>query len=259
MGKITVDLSYDFLTVNNYVQDISIDFAPVKSLCDAVKYLIPNVNENVYFMFCANDDLADKKVLIIAQKLAKAIDKNSVEEVKALKKEYENDIEFAKAKKYLDQKCKEVWNVYETKNVTVPYAAMKTLGITNRPSIDFLLKESVKYFENDNGTTTVDIIKSVLKNKKLDYTIGDIHDYLVCMNKKEKCKYNFNTVKYLIENHNYNSVQLSELGFNKDELANIFKKLGFKNKVKFIVMNTKNQITVLSNTLAKSFCILLKK
>ena len=252
MGKITVDLSYDFLSINNIQPELSINFASVKSLYDAVKYFVQNDNENSYFCFSTEEELADKKVRIIAQKLAVAIDKNSVEEVKALKQEYCNDEEFLTAKKFLDKKCKEVWNVYEFKKTVVPYAAMKVLGISNRPSLESLLGNSVKYFEKDNGNTTAIVIESVLNNKNLDYTIEDIHNYLVLINKKEKCKYNLDTAQYFIKKHNYDMAKLQELGFSKEEIFSLLKTMGLTYMVKYIASDLKN----IFNAFVKSISVI---
>ncbi len=61
--------------------------------------------------------------------------------------------------------------------MTVPKNSMKTLGITNLPSLEFMLDESVRFYENDGGSTTVDIIRSILTNKNLDYTFEDIYEF----------------------------------------------------------------------------------
>lgn len=239
MGKITVDLSYDFLSFNSADSESLLDFAPAKTLSDCVKYLELN-NCDSYFCFSTNEDISDKKIRTIAMQLAQAIDNNSVEEIKSLKKEYGNDSEFAKAKKYLDKKCKEVWNVYELKNMTVPYEAMKTLGITNQPSLDSLLFNTVKFFEKDNGNTTAKTIDSILNNKNLKYTIEDIHNYLVLMCKKERCKYNLKTLQYLVEKQNYSAAQLYELGFSQKEIFSLFKMVDIKHKVALVISDFKN-------------------
>ena len=67
---------------------------------------------------------------------------------------------------------------------------MKTLGITNLPSLEFMLDESVRFYENDGGSTTVDIIRSILTNKNLDYTFEDIYEFLLSAHKKYCCDYN---------------------------------------------------------------------
>lgn len=232
MEKFKVDISYDFLSINEDT-DSSIHYFEAKSLSDTVKYFVPNDREDSYFCFSTNDDLSDKKVRLIAQKLASAIDKNSVEDIKSLKIEYGKEEGFVAAKKFLNKKCKEIWNVYEPSNVTVPIEAMKVLGITNKPSLDSLLYESVKYFEQDNGVATANIINSILNNKNLNYTIEEIHNYLVSMYKKENCKFNFKTAKYLIEKHNYTLSKLCDLGLNKEFISKVFNELSWKNRIKF--------------------------
>ena len=115
-----------------------------------------------------NEDLSDKLTCQIATELAKAIDNNAVFEVKRIKQKYQDTKEFAPAKEFLNKKCKQIWDVFENKNtkMDVPYEAMKVLGISNQPSLDVLLADSLKYYEKDNGSTTVDIILKILSNKK---------------------------------------------------------------------------------------------
>ena len=95
--------------------------------------------------------------------------------------------EFVKAKDFLNKKCKEVWDVFENKNtkLNLPYEAMKTLGITNQPSLETLLADSLKYYEKDNGSTTVDVILSILANENINYTFDDVYEYLKKNNKKQ--------------------------------------------------------------------------
>ena len=127
-------------------------------------------------------------------------DKDAVNDIKYLKLKYGNEKEFKAAKEYLNRKAKEVWDVFENRNtkITVPKNSMKTLGITNLPSLEFMLGESVRFYENDGGSTTVDIIRSILKNKNLDYTFEDIYEFLLSAHKKYCCDYNLKTVTYLI-------------------------------------------------------------
>lgn len=188
-----------------------------------------------------NDELSDKKVRYIAQELAKAIDSNSVIKVKEIKKEFGNDKEFLVAKKFLDTKCKEVWNVFEAKNkvLKIPYEALKSLGITNQPTLEFLLGDSVRFYEKDEGSTTSDIISSVLKNINISYDIIDIHKFLKTVNEKEKCKYNFKTVIYLISEQNYDTVKLHELGVEKKTLDKAVKYLSMSNKIKYFLRSSK--------------------
>lgn len=235
MEKFVAGLSYDFLSCNVEMADISIGMEDIpKTLADSIKYLTKNSDSSIYFSYSSNDDLKDRKVRIIAQELAKAVDKNSVDTVKSLKKEYGECQEFVQAKKFLDKKCKEIWNVYDSKLVTVPNEAMKALGISNKPSLDFLLGDSVRYFERDNGATTVILIKSILNNKNLDYTAGDIFDYLISMHKKEKCQYNIKTAKYLIESLNLSCNDLKELGYQKETIKKVFHGLDIKHKTRLL-------------------------
>ncbi len=202
-------------------------------LSSAVKYL----KELSLTHLIINDELADKKVYELAKKLSEAIDKNSVIEIKRLKYEYGHTEEFAKAKEFLNKKCKKVWDVFENKHfkLKIPQQAMKALGITNRPSLEYLLADSLKYFEKDNGSTTVDIIKSVIENPNIDYSFDEIFDYLKTMHKTEKCQYNFVTVKYIADKLNYDRKALEQIGVDKKCLSKIFKTLSFKNKMKFII------------------------
>lgn len=65
----------------------------------------------------------------------------------------------------MDKKCKEIWDVFEFKKIKlkIPHAAMKSLGITNQPTLEFLLGDSIHLFEKDNGNSTANIISSILK------------------------------------------------------------------------------------------------
>ena len=212
-GKVA-EFSYDFSSFNKD-NDIDIDFgfAAPKTLSAAVKYMndIQEVYTESFVGFTTNAELSDKKVRIITQKLASAIDQNSVAEVKNLKVEYGNTPEFGKALKLLNEKCKTVWNPFDIKDEKIPKEAMKALGITNIPSLEFLLGGTIKYFEKDNCKTTSKTIQSILNNKNLNYTIEDIHQFL----KSKNSHLNYNTVRYLVENHNYNSKKLKDLGVEK--------------------------------------------
>lgn len=180
-----------------------------------------------------NTDLSNSKVIEIAQKLANAIEINSVEKIKKLKDIYGDQKEFIEAKKFINDKCKQVWNVYENPE-KVPIKAMKALGVTNQPSLEYLLDNTIKYFEKDGEKTTAKTISSILNNKYIDYNINDIHKYLTKMNRKENCKYNSETIKYLILTHNYNEPMLLELGKTKKEIDEIFKTLPLKYRVKHL-------------------------
>ena len=173
---------------------------------------------------------------MIAQKLARAIDKNSVEQVKKIKDEYGKEKEFVKAKKFLNDKCKQVWNVYDNPE-NVPLEAMKALGITNQPELSFLLDNTVKYFEKDGGNTTVKTILSILENKNMDYTIDDIYKYLHGAHLKEKCNYNKNTIKYLILTGRFKKKELIALGADNNLLKDVIKSLTLKQKLHYMASN----------------------
>lgn len=174
----------------------------------------------------------------LTNELAIALDNNNIDKIKELKTLYGDSKEFAQAKAFLNKKCKEVWNVYSTSYI--PKEAMKALGITNQPDLDFILGNSVRHFEKDNGDTTSYIIKSTLDNKNMNYTMNDIHNYLAKMHKKEKCNYNFKTVAYLISQHDYDNNKLKELGADDITVEKSLKFLNLKTKAKFLTNNLKN-------------------
>lgn len=186
-----------------------------------------------------NDDLSDKLTCKIATELANAIDKNDVAKIKQLKQQYQDTKEFVKAKDFLNKKCKEVWDVFENKNtkLNLPYEAMKTLGITNQPSLETLLADSLKYYEKDNGSTTVDVILSILANENINYTFDDVYEYLRKNNKKEKYKYNLITVSYLATKLEYDEMRLSDLGIEQNIVKKLFKSLSVKEKIMCIFKN----------------------
>lgn len=183
-----------------------------------------------------NDELSDKTVYKIACELALAIDNNSTDEVKKIKVQYGNTKEFAKAKEFLNKECKQVWDVCEnkTKKLKVPQNAMKTLGITNKPTLDFFLANSIKYFEKDGGKTTAKILSSVLNNPNLDYTFDDILEYLRANFNKKRSRYNFETIKFLAEQSDYNLYRVSAITSDRDLMKKIFKSLSPVQKVKVI-------------------------
>lgn len=185
------------------------------------------------------DDLSDKLSYEITSSLAKAIDNNAVLEVKRIKEKYGNTKEFAQAKDFLNKKCKEVWDVSQNRNVKldVPKAAMKALGITNQPSLETLLSDSLKYYEKDNSSTTVEVISSILSNENIDYTFEDIYNYLKLNHSKTSCKYNFITVSYLASKLEYNEAKLSNLGVENEIMKDVFKALSFKDKFKYLFTN----------------------
>ena len=213
------------------------------TLSDCIKKInYANLTNNIlseYKNEDANDILLNSKTLEIAQILAQAIDKNSVSEVKRIKFEYGTTKEFSDAKKILNQQCKQLWNPYKFKNKTlsIPTEAMKALGISNQPSLSSLLEHSVKYFESDGGNTTASVIVSVLNNKNMNYTMEEIHQYLKQMNKKENCKYNQNTIKYLITEQNYTKQKLSDIGIDEISIQKAIKSLGLKNKFVYYYSN----------------------
>lgn len=186
-----------------------------------------------------NEELSNTKIRYIASELAKAIDKNSVDDVRRIKKEYGNTKEFAKAKNFLNKKCKDVWNVFDNKNdiLNIPTEAMKTLGITNQPELEYLLYDSLKFYEKDNGSTTVDIIKSILDNKNISYSFADIAAYLKNFSSKNRTKLNFKTTEYLLKNLDYDKKQLEEFGIEKDTIKEAFQHLSVQEKIKYILKN----------------------
>lgn len=244
------NISEDVFSNYGNTTSLVIDFASKKSrkqktLTACVQYLCKiNDIEHDLTGVCVgfdnvvlNDELSDRKVRYLARELARAIDSNSVVKVKEIKKEFGNDKEFLVAKKFLDTKCKEVWNVFEAENkiLKIPYEALKSLGITNQPTLEFLLGDSVRFYEKDEGSTTSDIISSVLKNINISYDINDIHKFLKTANEKENCKYNFKTVIYLISEHNYDNAKLQELGVEKKTLDKAVKYLSIGQKIKYLL------------------------
>ena len=191
---------------------------------------------NPFGVLILDCDLPDRKAMDIAVKLAIAIDKDSVNDIKYLKLKYGNEKEFKVAKEYLNRKAKEVWNVFENRNtkINVPKNSMKTLGITNLPSLEFMLGESVRFYENDGGSTTVDIIRSILKNKNLDYTFEDIYRYLLSAHKKYCCDYNLKTVTYLISWLDCDVDKLLALGIEKKTIMMALEAFPFMTRLKYL-------------------------
>ncbi len=185
-------------------------------------------------LFCT-DLLYDPTIRKITLELACAIDENSELKVKKLKEKYGELKEFAISKKILDEKCKEVWNVYVPID-NVPKSAMKVLGITNCPDLDFLLKDCIKIYEKENSEATKYAIAAILKNKNIPYSINDIHRYLESMHKKYGIKYNFLTVSYLISQHSYNYSKLKSVGVKFDTIKKAFMTLDLNAKIKFLFM-----------------------
>ena len=156
----------------------------------------------------------------MAQELANAINSNSSEQIRELKSKYANSKEFLKAKKFLDDKCKQTWNVFSSNPFKLPKEAMKTLGITNQPSLDFLLGDSLRYFEKSGGDMTVKIIKNILNNKNLNYTTEDLHKFIQTLCKNQAIKLNKNTIYYLITEQKYDKQKLHELGIDEKQALN---------------------------------------
>ena len=203
-----------------------------KTLSSSVEYMdstdILNGFTSVY-----KSNESDFKVQKIAKELAFAIDRNSVEKIKNLKIKYGNQKEFIKAKTLLNNKCKEVWNVYEPID-KMPKEAMKSLGITNQPDLDFLLENTIKIYEKDGGNTTSYTISGILKNENMLYTIEDVHKYLVEKHLKEKIEYNAKTLTYLIKEHKYNKQKLQQLGANDKIISQILKNLSLKERLTYV-------------------------
>ena len=127
-------------------------------------------------------------------------------------------------------------------------AAMKSLGITNQPTLEFLLGDSIHLFEKDNGNSTANIISSILKNDNLTYKIEDIHNFL----KKENEHYNFRTVAYLISEQNYDRRKLLELGIKKDTVEQALKTIPIKARLRYCLRNTVFKAIQIRNILFKS-------
>ena len=198
MHKLSVDIEHN-ITDGILSEDsapASVGFNGGESLVSCVNYFTKNP-----YGLCLNSELPDKKAINLAVKLAIAIDKNSASEVKLLKAQYGSTKEFAYAKEFLNRKSKQVWDVFNNRNkkIAVPRESMNMLGITNMPSLEFMLGDSLKLYESDGSSPTVEIIRSILTNKNLNYTFDDIYNYLIFAHKKYCCEYNLKTVTYLIE------------------------------------------------------------
>ena len=249
-GQNNCDIFDEILSTNESIINGVIDFNNKKSmsktLLSCVKYMdnasCDNNTLGISFGFNHigfNEELSNAKVRYLAAKLACAIDSDSVEEIRRIKKEYGNTAEFSKAKDFLNKKCKEIWNVFDSKDksLKLPYKAMKTLGITNQPTLEFLFENSLKYYEKDNGTTTVDIINSILDNKNIDYTFTEIVDYLKKQHKNNRIKYNFKTTEYLIRKMDFDEEKIIDLGIEKSVLSHVFKNLSVVEKLKYLFKN----------------------
>lgn len=198
---------------------------------------VSSFRANPYGELILDCDLPDRKAMDIAVKLAMAIDKNSVNDIKYLKSKYGSEKEFCAAKEYLDRKAKQVWDVFQDKNtkISVPREAMKSLGITNLPSLEFMLGDSVKFFESDGGFTTVEIIRFILSNKNLNYSFEDIYSYLLLAHKKYCCSFNLKTVNYLIQWLDCDVEKLIALGIDKETIMIALQEFSFITKLKYLI------------------------
>ena len=205
---------------------------PTKSLALSLN----SFKTNPFGVLILDCDLPDRKAMNIALKLAYAIDRDSVNDIRYLKSKYGSEKEFISAKEYLNRKAKQVWDVFENRNkkINVPQKSMKALGITNLPSLSFMLDESVKYYEKDGGSTTVDIIRSILTNKNLSYTFDDIYEYLFSAHKKYCVEYNLKTVTYLIQWLDCDVKKLSALGIEDKTIKMALESFSFKAKLKYL-------------------------
>jgi hypothetical protein len=188
---------------------------------------------------CHNSELSDKKSIMIAIELAKAIDKNSASTVKEIKAKYCQTKEFAQVKDFLNKKCKQVWNVYENPK-NVPFEAMRALGITNKPSLENLLDDTLKIFEKDNGITTVEVIQSILNNKNFGYSFEDIYNFLKSYKIRTNCKFNLLTVSYLLKKSDYNKSKIKNLGIEPKIIDKIIKTLPLGTQIKIHLKNLFN-------------------
>lgn len=237
-GQSDCNIFDDIFSQNGNIINGIVDFdtkksSDSKSLTSCVQYFSTvNDYENELTGVCfgfrnlsLNDELSNTKARHIAYELAKAVDKNSVPEIKRLKQEYGKTKEFLTAKEFLNKKCKQVWDVFENKHekLSVPKEAMKSLGITNQPDLEFLLADSLKYYEKDNGYTTVNIILSILNNKNLNYTFEDIYRFLKTSYQKDRYKFNMKTVSYLASELDFDETKLNNLGIDDIVLNNLIK------------------------------------
>ncbi len=213
----------------------------LSATCNLESHLNPFYN-NDSGKLLFDENLSDKKVYEIVKDIETAIKDDSESKIKELKKKYCDSSEFSKAREFFDKNAQKIWNVYDKNLSDVPKNVLKCLGISNKPDLDFLLKNSILYFEKDGGKTTSEIIDGILKNKNLDYSIYDIHNYLSKMHKKHKCKYNIQTVKYLISCQNYDYKMLSELGIVNEVINDSFEQLKICDKIKYSFKNLKNSV-----------------
>ena len=157
--------------------------------------------------------------------------------LKYLKNKYGAEKEFSSAKEYLNRKAKEVWDVFENRDkcISVPRNSMKALGITNLPSLEFMLGDSVKYFESDGGTTTVDIIRSILTNKI--YIIQSMIFMIICClrTKNTAVIIILKTVTYLNKQLlDCDVKKLSALGIEEKTIMTSLQSFSLKAKLKYL-------------------------
>lgn len=186
-------------------------------------YKINDIAQKIIVIEATDDKLYNKKVRRLATMMARALDKNDVETLRNIKHKYAQIPEYNIAKSLLNEKCKKVWDVINNKNIflKVPKEGMQVLGITNLPTLDYLLSDTLNFFEKGNTDITTKVIKSILKNKNLSYKIEDIHKYLKFKVKNSKISLNTKTYEYLIKTHNYTTAQLIELGADKSQLKKL--------------------------------------
>ena len=113
-GQNNCDIFDEILSANESIINGVIDFNNKKSmnktLLSCVKYMdnasCDNNTLGISFGFNHigfNEELSNAKVRYLAAKLACAIDSDSVEEIRRIKKEYGNTAEFSKAKDFLNK------------------------------------------------------------------------------------------------------------------------------------------------------------
>lgn len=237
MEKVLADKDCDILNdIFSTNENMNNTFVKNEKCGKSLAASVGSFKTNPFGVLVFDCDLPDRKAMDIAVKLAVAIDKDSVNDIKYLKSKYGLEKEFVFAKEYLNRKAKQVWDVFENRNkkMTVPRQSMKTLGITNLPSLEFMLGESVKYFEKDGSSTTVDIICSILANKNLEYTFDDIYEYLLLAQKKYCCEYNLKTVTYLIQQLDCDLKKLSALGIEENTIKMALESFSLRTKLKYL-------------------------
>jgi len=242
------DIVNDLFTQNNNIEMFCTNLFEQNtkkkhSLSSSISYFAPTIDGEIQHFsqdcgaLALNYELPNKKAVYIALELAQAIDENSCEKIREIKKKYIDIKEFAQAKDFLNNKCKQVWDVFENQKtkLIVPEKAMKTLGITNIPDIEFLLSDSLRYFEKDNGKSTINIISRILKNENLKFTLDDICEFLHNFSIKNNIKYNKNTIEYLSYELNYDIQKLNYIGISKKSIIDVLKKASLKVKIKSLI------------------------